>query len=288
MWYPSCMSVPRPYLSQLVQRALEEDLGRGDVTTEACVAEGSPGAATLRAREACVFCGVAVVREVFAQLDPSVRVEEVVADGMRVEPGAALMHWAGPARSLLEAERVALNFAQRMSGIASLTRSYVDALPATSRARITDTRKTTPGLRVLERYAVRCGGGYNHREDLSAAVLIKDNHIAAAGGVGNAIERARAHAAHTSRIECEVDSLSQLATALQHRADIVLLDNFSHAQLGEAVAMVAGRAIIEVSGGVTLERVRSIALAGADIISVGALTHSARAVDLGLDWNEAT
>jgi nicotinate-nucleotide pyrophosphorylase (carboxylating) len=284
------MSVPRPYLTKLVQLALEEDLGRGDVTSEACVAAESVGRATLRARESCVFCGADVVREVFAQVDPSIAVHALVADGTEVAPGTAVMTLSGSARGLLAGERVALNFVQRLSGVSTLTRAYVAALPAGSRTRITDTRKTTPGLRGLERHAVRCGGGHNHREDLAAAVLIKDNHIAAAGGVGIAIERARARAPHTSRIECEVDRLSQLELALQHAVDIVLLDNFSDAQLTEAVAMVAGRAmrtIIEVSGGVTLERVRSIALAGADIISVGALTHSARAIDLGLDWDEA-
>jgi nicotinate-nucleotide pyrophosphorylase (carboxylating) len=287
MWYPWSMSVPRPYLVKLVQSALEEDLGRGDVTTAACVAAESVGRATLRARENSVFCGAEVVREVFAQLDPGVLVQALVADGTRVAPGTAVMSLSGSARSLLEGERVALNFVQRLSGVATLTRTYVDALPAGSRTRITDTRKTTPGLRTLERHAVRCGGGYNHREDLAAAVLIKDNHIAAAGGVATAIERARERAPHTSRIECEVDRLSQLEIALQHHADIVLLDNFSAVDLAQAVKMVAGRAIIEVSGGISLERVHSIALAGADIISVGALTHSARAIDLGLDWDEA-
>ena len=281
------MSVPRPYLVKLVQIALEEDVGRGDVSSEACVAAESVGRATLRSREDSVFCGADVVREVFAQLDPNVLVQALVPDGSHVMPGSAVMTLSGPARSLLEGERVALNFVQRLSGVATLTRSYVNALPPGSRTRITDTRKTTPGLRALERHAVRCGGGYNHREDLAAAVLIKDNHIAAAGGVATAIERARARAPHTSRIECEVDRLAQLEEALQHAVDIVLLDNFSDAQLVQAVSMVAGRALIEVSGGVSLERVRSIALAGADIISVGALTHSARAIDLGLDWDEA-
>jgi nicotinate-nucleotide pyrophosphorylase (carboxylating) len=280
------MSVPRPYLVKLVQSALEEDLGRGDVTTAACVSADSVGRATLRARESSVFCGADVVREVFAQVDPKVLVQALVPDGTRVTPGTAVMTLSGAARSLLEGERVALNFVQRLSGVATLTRTYVDALPAGSRTRITDTRKTTPGLRALERHAVRCGGGYNHREDLAAAVLIKDNHIAAAGGVATAIERARERAPHTSRIECEVDGLSQLEIALQHRADIVLLDNFSDAELADAMRLIAGRALVEVSGGVSLERVHDIASAGADVISVGALTHSARAIDLGLDWDE--
>ena len=282
------MSIPRLIVSQIVARAIEEDLGRGDLTTEACVHEAASGAAALVARENAVFCGAEVVREVYAQLDPHVSVTVHCADGTKVAPGTALLSLRGPARSLLEGERIALNFCQRLSGVATLTRAYVDALPQGSRTRIADTRKTTPGLRALERYAVRAGGGHNHREDLSAAVLIKDNHIAAAGGVGPAIERCRARSAHTSRIECEVDTLEQLEVALTHRADIVLLDNFDDEQLARAVKMIAGRAIIEVSGGVKIERVGQVAKLGVDVISVGALTHSARAIDLGLDWTGAS
>jgi nicotinate-nucleotide pyrophosphorylase (carboxylating) len=179
---------------------------------------------------------------------------------------------------------VALNFVQRLSGIATITRRFVDALPKGSKTRITDTRKTTPGLRAFERYAVRCGGAHNHREDLSSAVLIKDNHISAAGGIRAAIENAREHAPHTSRIECEVDSMAQLEEALASGAEIVLLDNFLDSDLPAAVALVAGRALIEVSGNVTLARVPVIAGYGVDVISVGALTHSAPAADVGLDW----
>jgi nicotinate-nucleotide pyrophosphorylase (carboxylating) len=282
------MSIPRLIVSQIVSRALEEDLGRGDLTTEACVEEAAIGSAALRAREGAVFCGGEVVREVYAQLDPRVSVTLHCADGDKVAPGTALLQLRGPARSLLEGERVALNFCQRLSGVATLTRAYVDALPHDSRTRIADTRKTTPGLRALERYAVRAGGGHNHREDLGAAVLIKDNHIAAAGGVGPAIDRCRARAPHTSRIECEVDTLEQLEVALAHRADIVLLDNFDDAQLERAQKLINGRAIVEVSGGVKLERIAQIARFGVDVISVGALTHSARAIDLGLDWTSAS
>jgi nicotinate-nucleotide pyrophosphorylase (carboxylating) len=280
------MPVPRPTLTAIVRLALEEDLGRGDLTTEACVAVDHVGRALLRARERSVFCGADVVREVFMQVDPSVTVQVQLGDGERVVAGDTLLTLAGPTRGLLEGERVALNFAQRLSGIATLTRAFVDALPPASHTRIVDTRKTTPGLRALERYAVRCGGGHNHREDLSAAVLIKDNHIAAAGGVAAAIERARARAPHTSRIECEVDSLAQLELALSHAADVVLLDNFGDPEIVQAIRMVAGRALIEVSGGVSLERVPGIARAGVDVISVGSLTHSAPAIDLGLDWAE--
>jgi nicotinate-nucleotide pyrophosphorylase (carboxylating) len=281
------MSIPRGVVSQIVSRALEEDLGRGDLTTEACVEESARGAASLRAREPAVFCGGELVREVYAQLDPSVTVTLQSADGKKVAPGTVVLSLEGPARVLLEGERVALNFCQRLSGVATLTRAYVDALPDGSKTRIADTRKTTPGLRALERYAVRAGGGHNHREDLGAAVLIKDNHIAAAGGVGAAIDRCRARSPHTSRIECEVDTLEQLEVALEHRADIVLLDNFDDGMLERAVKLIDGRAIIEVSGGVKLEHVANVAKLGVDVISVGALTHSARAIDLGLDWANA-
>jgi nicotinate-nucleotide pyrophosphorylase (carboxylating) len=280
------MAIPRLAVSNVVALALAEDLGRGDLTTEACVDPETSGAATLRAREPAVFCGAALVREVYAQIDARVTVTVHHEDGTKLEVGSNALTLNGPAWALLEGERVALNFCQRLSGVATLTRSYVDALPKGSKTRITDTRKTTPGLRTLERHAVRCGGGHNHREDLSSAVLIKDNHIAAAGGVGEAIDRARQRAPHTSRITCEVDTLEQLQVALLHRADSVLLDNFDDVALERAVRLVDGRALIEVSGGITLPRIERIARLGVDVISVGALTHSARAVDLGLDWQE--
>lgn len=275
---------PREKLARLVTIALEEDLGRGDVTTAATVPWATTGEAALAARRPLVMSGLFVFREVYAQVDPTLEVIEVTADGDELAAGAIAARVRGRAASLLQGERVALNFVQRMSGIATLARAFVDALPAGGHTRIADTRKTTPGLRALERYAVRCGGVHNHREDLSSAVLIKDNHVAAAGGVTIAIRRARTHAPHTSRIECEVDTMEQLKEAIEAGADIVLLDNFDDASLRAAVALVAGRAIIEVSGGVTLERTPRIAAAGVDVISVGALTHSAPAADLGLDW----
>ena len=185
---------------------------------------------------------------------------------------------------MLTGERLALNFVQRLSGVATMTRRYVDALTAGSKTRITDTRKTTPGLRVLERYAVRCGGGHNHRDALSSAVLIKDNHIVACGGIAEAIRRARAHAPHTSRIECEVDTLEQLDEALAAGVDVLLLDNMDDATVAAAVERTAGRALLEASGGITLERVASLSRIGVDAISVGALTHSVRATDIGLDF----
>lgn len=276
---------PRNVVETSVRLALDEDLGRGDITTEACVPRAIRGEGLVQARTKMVLSGLDVLHEVYRQVDPEVEVHDRAADGDWVEPGGAIAHIVGRAVSILAGERVALNFMQRMSGIATSTRGYVDQLPDGSSTRLVGTRKTTPGLRQLERYAIRCGGGHNHRDDLSSAVLIKDNHIAAAGGVRAAIERAKAHAPHTSRIECEVDSEAQLDEALEAGAEIVMLDNFDDAALKAAVKRVSGRAIIEVSGGVTLDRVAQIAAAGVDVISVGALTHSYRAADIGLDWS---
>ncbi len=276
--------LPELTIRDQVERALREDLARGDVTTDATVPMDVEASCVLRARERLVLSGLPVFEAVFTTVDPTLRVERRAADGDVLEPGAiaALVH--GRANPILKGERVALNFAQRMSGVATKTAALVAALPAGAKTRITDTRKTTPGLRALERYAVRCGGGHNHRDDLSSAVLIKDNHVAACGGVAAAIERARAFAPHTSRVECEVDTMAQLDEALAAGADIVMLDNFDDATLIQAMERVGGRAIVEVSGNVTLARIPIIAEAGVDCISVGGITHSARAVDLGLDW----
>jgi nicotinate-nucleotide pyrophosphorylase (carboxylating) len=276
---------PAPTLiAEVVRRALSEDIDRGDITTEACVEPTTIGTATLRARERLVVCGIPILEEVYAEIDLMVDVEVHVQDGDRVDAGTSLATLRGPATSILLGERVALNFMQRLSGVATMTRRFVDALPDESRARITDTRKTTPGLRALERYAVRCGGGHNHRADLGAAVLIKDNHIAAAGGCARAIERARAYAPHTCRIECEVDTSAQLEEALGAGADVVLLDNFDDDEVRAAVRLVDGRALVEVSGGITLDRVAALGSLGVDVISIGALTHSSPSCDLGLDW----
>ncbi|NLY93228.1 MAG: carboxylating nicotinate-nucleotide diphosphorylase [Myxococcales bacterium] len=275
---------PRSTVREIVARALAEDIGRGDVTSEACIEPTLAYRAELRARERLVFSGGPVLAEVFAQVDPQVRVELHAEEGAWVEPKASVATLRGSARSLLLGERVALNLLQRMCGVATLTRRHVEALPEGSRTRIADTRKTTPGLRALERYAVRCGGGFNHREDLSSAVLIKDNHVAAAGGVAAAIQRARAYAPHTSRIECEVDTEAQLREAVEAGAEIVLLDNFQDDAVARAVEAFHGKVVLEVSGGVTLERIPRLATMGVDVISVGALTHSARAADLGLDF----
>lgn len=276
---------PRNVVEANVRQALEEDLGRGDITSEACVPRAVRGEGVIQARTKMVCSGIDVLHEVYRQVDPELEVHDRAADGDWVEAGGAIARIVGRAVSILAGERVALNFMQRMSGIATSTRGYVDALPDSSSTRIVGTRKTTPGLRQLERYAIRCGGGHNHREDLSSSVLIKDNHIAAAGGVSEAIARAKAHAPHTSRIECEVDSEKQLEEALAAGAEVVMLDNFSDERLKAAVALVAGRAMIEVSGGVTRDRIATIAAAGVDVISVGALTHSYKAADIGLDWS---
>lgn len=279
----SATELPLSLVDSIVVRALEEDLGAGDVTTEACVPEAARAVANGVARKAMVACGIPVAERVFKTVDPTVTFTAKVAEGTAVAAGAVLYTVEGRARSLLTAERVSLNFIQRMCGVATATRRYVDAVPAGSKTRITDTRKTTPGLRLLERYAVRRGGGHNHRNDLGSAVLIKDNHIVAAGGVKEAIRAAKARAPHTSKIECEIDSLDQLEDALEAGADIILLDNMDTATTEEAVKRTRGRALLEASGGVTPERVTELAKAGVDAISVGALTQTT-AVDIGLDF----
>ena len=280
----SVYELPSVVVDRIVATALEEDLGSGDLTTEACVPADAQAVAHAVARTAMVACGAVVAVRVFARVDTSLAFEEHVADGTRVEPRARLWSVRGRARSILMAERVALNFVQRMCGVATQARAYADAIPAGCATRIADTRKTTPGLRALERYAVRCGGARNHRDDLGAAVLIKDNHIAACGGVRAAIERARAAAPHTAKIECEVETLEQLDEALAAGADIVLLDNMATPTIVSAVQRARGRALVEASGGVTLARIPELARAGVDSISVGALTHSVPAADVGLDF----
>jgi len=270
-------------LNDVVDRALAEDLSGGDVTSAAAVAETERAVAKAVAHAPLVVCGGNVFARAFYRVDPGLRVEEKMAEGTRAEPGDVLWIVEGSARSILMAERTGLNFAQRLSGVATLTRTFVDAVPPGTKLRIADTRKTTPGLRFLERYAVRTGGGHNHRDCLGSAVLIKDNHIVAAGGIRAAIERARKHAPHTSRIEIEVESLEQLDEALSAGAEIVMLDNFDSGALRTAVQKAQGRAIVEVSGGLTLSRVKELAELGVDVASVGALTHSAPAADIGLD-----
>jgi nicotinate-nucleotide pyrophosphorylase (carboxylating) len=271
-------------LDRLIAIAIEEDLGSGDVTTESCVDADAHAVAHAVARSPLVVCGGPIFSRVFSRVDPSLAVEAHVGEGARVGAGARLWTVRGRARPILTAERVALNLVQRTCGVASFTRAFVDAVPAGTKARICDTRKTTPGLRAIERYAVRVGGGHNHRDNLGSAVLIKDNHIAACGSVRHAVHRARAHAPHTSRIECEVDSLEQLDEALAAGADVVLLDNMPPPMAAQAVERARGRALLEASGGITLEKVAAFARAGVDVISVGALTHSVPAADVGLDF----
>ncbi|MGA0605335.1 carboxylating nicotinate-nucleotide diphosphorylase [Phenylobacterium sp. VNQ135] len=275
--------IPDLLILPTVRQALAEDLGRaGDVTAQACVPADAELACTFGARRGGVVAGLACARLAIAELDPAATFTPRVADGERVEAGTVLAEVRGNARAVLSAERTALNLFGRLCGIATLTREYVDTVEGT-RARITDTRKTTPGLRHIEKYAVRCGGAVNHRFGLDDAILIKDNHVAACGSVGEAVRRAKAFAGHLMKVEVEVDSLAQLHEALAEAPDVIMLDNFSLADMAEAVRLVAGRVVLEASGGVTLETLRAIAETGVDVISVGALTHSAKVLDIGLD-----
>ena len=276
--------LPSLLIEAAIQSALAEDLGlAGDITTNATVPASARAEAVLATRQGGVVSGLHVAEAAFRALDPTIAFVITKPDGSRVSPGDVIATVTGHARAILTAERVALNFMGRMSGIATLTRRYADAVAGT-KAKIADTRKTTPGLRAFEKYAVRCGGGQNHRAGLFDAVLIKDNHIVAAGGIDAAIAGARAVAGHMVKIEVEVDTLDQLDDVLKHKVDAVLLDNMTPAQLKMAVDRVAGRCLTEASGGVNLDTVRAIAETGVDTISVGALTHSAPVLDLGLDF----
>ena len=268
----------------LVRDALTEDAADNDLTSIATIVSDRSNRCSIVARVDGVIAGIPLAREAFRQRNPRVSVRSSVKDGQRVSAGAPVLHVSGHARGLLSAERVALNFMQRLSGIATLTHEFVDAVAGTS-AKILDTRKTTPGWRRLEKYAVRAGGGLNHRMDLGAAVLIKDNHIAALDGdIAAAISRARETAPSGVRVEVECDSLEQVREALKAKPDIIMLDNMTVRMLRQAVEIIDGRAVSEASGGVNLSTVRAIAETGVDWISVGALTHSARALDLGLDF----
>ena len=271
-------------LRAMVRAALEEDAAFNDLTTIATVLSGRHQRATMVARSAGVVAGVDFAIEAFCQLDPKVTVRVNVEDGSRVEPGSPVLFITGHARGILAAERVALNFMQRLSGISSLTRKFVDAVQGTG-ARILDTRKTLPGWRALEKYAVRAGGGLNHRFDLSAAVLIKDNHLASVDGdIAIAVRRSRELAPPGTKIEVECDRIEQVRAAVDAGADIIMLDNMSPELMRECVELVDGRAILEASGGITLDTVRAVAETGVNWISVGALTHSAPALDLALDF----
>jgi nicotinate-nucleotide pyrophosphorylase (carboxylating) len=276
-------ALPDLLIEPVIRAALAEDLGRaGDVTAAACIPEDARMRAMFTARKDGVMAGGACARLAVHGLDPEAVIDVKIADGQAFSMGDALMVVEGRARAILAAERTALNLLGRLCGIATLTRAYVQAVEGTD-VRIADTRKTTPGLRALEKHAVACGGGINHRFGLDDAILIKDNHVAVCGGVGEAVRRAKSHAGHLMKIEVEVDSLDQLDAALVERPDVIMLDNFSLEDLREAVRRTVGQVKLEASGGVTLETLRAIAGTGVDVISVGALTHSAPNLDIGLD-----
>ncbi|HEY3949312.1 carboxylating nicotinate-nucleotide diphosphorylase [Phenylobacterium sp.] len=275
--------LPDLLIAPVVRAALAEDLGRaGDVTAQACVPAEARLSAIFRTRKDGVVAGLACARLAIAEMDPAADFRATAEDGQAVAAGATLAVVEANARALLSAERTALNLLGRLCGIATLTAEYVKAVQGTA-ALIVDTRKTTPGLRALEKYAVRCGGGVNHRFGLDDAILIKDNHIAACGSVGEAVRRAKAAAGHLMKVEVEIDGLGQLEEALKYGPDVVMLDNFTLEDLAEAVKRTAGRATLEASGGVNLSTVRAIAETGVDVISVGALTHSVGVLDIGLD-----
>lgn len=272
---------------QLIDLALDEDLTGGDVTTLATVPADAFAKGVLLVKQPGVISGLRAARDVFARVDSRIAFTPLVEGGARVSAGTVIARVEGPARGLLSGERVALNLLQRLSGIATLTAAFVDAVSGT-KAKIIDTRKTTPGLRALEKQAVRDGGGHNHRFGLGDGVLIKDNHLAAIGGpdrVTRAVQAARAYAPHTLKIEVEVTTLAETEEAIAAGADVILLDNMSAAEMAAAVKAVAGRALLEASGGVRLETLRAIAETGVDLISVGALTHSAPSLDISLDFD---
>jgi nicotinate-nucleotide pyrophosphorylase (carboxylating) len=274
---------PHPFLTEpLVRAALSEDLAWGDLSGWGAVPAGRQAEAQLQAKAPGVVAGLGIAAQVYALLDPAFRFEPLVEDGVFVDPGVPIAKLAGSARTLLSGERVALNFLQRLSGVATRTRAFVEAIAGT-RAQLVDTRKTTPGLRLLEKYAVRVGGGRNHRYGLADAVMIKDNHILLAGGITAAVANVRQVLPLTARIEVETEDLAMVREALEAGVDIIMLDNMALEAMREAVALVAGRAILEASGNVTLDRVRAIAETGVDVISTGSITHSAPALDISLD-----
>jgi nicotinate-nucleotide pyrophosphorylase (carboxylating) len=268
-------------LDEIISRALREDIGNGDITTLSTVDEDRRIRGSFIAKESGVVCGLPVLRRTFEQIDPTVQLECRVREGASVGRGDVIAEISGRAQSILTGERVALNFLQRRSGIATRTRQAVDQVAGT-RAVIADTRKTTPGLRILEKYAVRIGGGSNHRFNLADGILIKDNHISAAGGIREAVARARSRASHMLKIEVEVESFEQIREALECGADIIMLDNMSLSDMAEAVRMIGGRALVEASGNMGERDLLSVAQTGVDIISIGALTHTIRAMDISL------
>lgn len=274
----------RELLHTLLKSFLREDIGNGDLTSESLFRCGEQGEARLVARESFVVAGAgAVAAEVFMLQNPQIICEAAIEDATKVTAGECLLTVKGPVLDLLKAERVALNLLQRLSGIATITASFVAAVKGSS-VHITDTRKTTPGLRILEKYAVRAGGGYNHRFNLSDGVLVKDNHIAASGSLTKAVQILRKRIPHTIKIEVETDTLDQVRECVACGADIIMLDNMDCETMEQAVAMIDGKALVEASGGVNIHSVAAIAATGVDIVSVGALTHSAPSCDIGMDW----
>jgi nicotinate-nucleotide pyrophosphorylase (carboxylating) len=278
------MAMDKNMLHAMIREFLREDIGRGDLTSEAIFPDHQTGSARLVARGSFIVAGAAdVAAEVFKVQNPAITSVDPLADGTRTNPNTILLTVSGPVVDLLKAERVALNLLQRLSGIATLTATFVAKVKGYP-VRITDTRKTTPGLRVLEKYAVRVGGGANHRFNLADGVLIKDNHIAACGSIKEAVARVRKEIPHTIRIEVETDTLQQVQECLECDVDIIMLDNMNPQMMARAVQSIKGRALVEASGGVNLETVEAIAGSGVDIISIGALTHSAPSCDIGMDW----
>jgi nicotinate-nucleotide pyrophosphorylase (carboxylating) len=275
MWFE------HPHLRQLIELALAEDIGTGDHATHACLDPQREGTAHVRAKSELVVCGTALFTQVMQRVDPRLRVDCHLADGQRAAVGQQVLSVHGPLAAILTAERTALNFMQRMSGIATQTAAFVQAVAGTS-ARIVDTRKTLPGFRSLDKYAVRCGGGHNHRTALDAGILIKENHTHAAGSIAQAVAAARQVGSHFLKVEVEVETLADLDAALAAGAEIILLDNMDIPTLRQAVQQTAGRAMLEASGNMSLDRVRQVAETGVDLISVGALTHSVVAADLSL------
>ena len=269
-------------VDKIIERALLEDIGTGDITTKSIIPSNLKAKGIIKTFGEGVVAGLGIACLVFKKLDSDITFQEKIKDGTKVARGKVLAEITGPARTILKGERVALNFLQRMSGIATITSKFCQEVKDFP-VRIVDTRKTTPGLRILEKYAVRMGGGYNHRFGLYDAVLIKDNHIAVAGGIKSAVNSVRKQISHTVKIEVEVENLSQFQEALEMKVDIIMLDNMNLDTMKEAVKMVKGKVLIEASGGITLEKARKIAQTGVDLISIGALTHSVKSLDISME-----
>ena len=269
-------------VDKIIERVLLEDIGTGDITTKSIIPSNLKAKGIIKTSEEGIVAGLGIACLVFKKLDSDITFQEKIKDGTKVARGKVLAEITGPARTILNGERVALNFLQQMSGIATITSKFCQEVKDFP-ARIVDTRKTTPGLRILEKYAVRMGGGYNHRFGLYDAVLIKDNHIAVAGGIKSAVNSVRKQISHTVKIEVEVENLSQFQEALEMKVDIIMLDNMNLDTMKEAVKMVKGKVLIEASGGITLEKARKIAQTGVDLISIGALTHSVKSLDISME-----